>query len=357
MFLWRRQRLLAALYLGLLGLGWLGYLGFGYLWPDHLDTGAAVALRALAYHDTFDEVERAGDELDAGRYDIAEKRLKKYLAEQARTRRAQLHTHAVFDAHETLANVYLRTNRAGKAVKTLKRLTKVVPLDYRAWYLRGQAAEEAGDLGEAEISYAEAFRLSLHHPQVVDAYVGVLGERNAHELILWVHDQHLRAEKRAGVLATVKVGRARGSLQRGVMTAVGIPLEHAQFFRSFELRCLPRGPQRTIHGPADLLRDWPYRQKRLPIQVRFEHIYGAVTVDKVVARNDAGETKELVLTNVRSKHRHQSAREAYVEFEALVDPRKWTSLDVVYSCPVHELSSASLAIIDKARANLAEGDG
>ncbi|MHC4952327.1 MAG: tetratricopeptide repeat protein [Planctomycetota bacterium] len=357
-FFWRHQRGLAVLYLSAVALGWIGFLGFIFLTPPSIDIGAAVMARALAYHDTFEEVERARDEIARNELDDARRRLRQFLDDHAGVHVSQVQTHAVVDAHELLATIHAAQERPSRAIRLYEELTALVPLHYRAWHLRGLAERAGGEAEAAEVSLDRAFNLCLNIPEVVDDYLAHLADLAKFDRILWVADQYERAELRAAPLVTVKVGAPRGEAQQRGLALSGIPIERGTFFRSFEQRGLARGEHQVIRCPPELFRDWPAGSREVTTQVRFEHIDRDLRIE-AVRWPVGGKIVEHALRSdeIQYLHRPHSAREFYAEFCLDQVPAAGQPCEIVYSCPVHELSAESRAIIEKARANLAPGAG
>ncbi len=351
-FLWRHQRPLAFLYAGALALAWIGFLLFSFATPSSYDVGMAVAARAIAYHASFEDVQAAREDIAAGRVDDARLRLERFLEDTKGVQRSQLETHAVMEAYELLSDLHMRRNRPRQAIALLRNLTERVPLHYRGWYLRGLAEKTGAGLPVAAASLDRAFRLTLNHTGVTEAYLAVLADLPDLEKILWVADQFARAGRRAAPIAVVKVGVPRGGLERRGLAWAGIPVEHGMFFRQFEARGLARGDRQVISCPPELFADWP-SNGTITVQLRFEHVYNDLRVDALRCRID-GEQKEFALDrkDVRGLHRAHSSREAFAEFDLELDPGKAADFEIVYSCPEHSLSDEGLAIIDKARANL-----
>jgi len=352
LFLWRHQRLLTILYVGILALVWAGFLLFAYATPGRYGVGITVVARALAYHDSFEEVKVAREDIRAGHMDDAQLRLERFLEVTKDVQRSQLETHAVVEAHETLSDLHMRLDRPRRAIKLLRDLTERVPLHYRAWYLRGLAEKKGASSSAAAKSLDRAFRLTLNHIDVTEAYLLVLAELPDLEKVVWVADQFARAQQRAVPSAVVKVGVPRSVLERYSLGWAGIPVEHGTFFRQFEARGLTRGNRQVISCPAELFADWP-SSNVITVQLRFEHVYRDLRVDALRCRIGA-EQMEFALDpqDVRHLHQPNSSREAFVEFDVRLDIGMATDFEILYSCPERRLTDESLAIIDKARANL-----
>lgn len=358
LFLWRHQRGLTVLYLGGLALAWLAYLAFTYALPRSIDVGISVAARARAYFASFEEVNRAREDIESGsaiRLEDARVRLQRFIDEHAEVQSSQLATHAVVLAHELLADVHQRQGRPGRAVSLLKSLARRLPLNYRVWYLLGSAEKGRGDLTAAAQSLHEAFRLSLHNPGVTSTYLGVLADLGRYERIVWVADAYRQAERRASPAALVKMGVPRGRMQRSGLVWAGVPVEHGVFSKSFEVRGLARGASHTIRFPTEMMEGWS-GMGEYTIHVRFEHVYSDLRVEALRCR--AGEKIEvhrLDPRDVRSLHQPHSSREAFAEFDLRFDPGEWREVELVYSCPEHKLSDDTLAIVAKALENLKPG--
>jgi tetratricopeptide (TPR) repeat protein len=208
LFCWRRRWSLSVLYLLVLGAVGAGMALILFRLPHGVDLGLTIAARAVAYHRSFAAVELAQEDLAAGHLDDAERRLRSFLAEHTATQPGQLATHAVTDGHLLLAEVYLAQGRSGRALKRLREMAERTPKNYYVWFRLGRVAEEAGDLPRAREALHRAFLLALDHPEVTEAYLGVLKEQVAHEQILWVADHFQRAQQRAAPQVEIKVGAA-----------------------------------------------------------------------------------------------------------------------------------------------------
>ncbi len=358
LFCWRHRKLLAVTYVALLVGICAGLWAYLKRVPPSLEVGAAVAVRSYLYRQTFDEVERARLDWEAGDADQAEIRLERFLTEHDGVQKGQLYTHAVSDAHELLAEVYAADNRVGRATKTLKRALERTPLDYWLWYQLGAHQEGSGDFKGATKSFHEAFKLTLDHPQVASAYLEVLGEQNLHDQALWVHDQFTRAAKRAAPVVTVKVGAPRDETQRKVLDLAGIPVEHGQFFQTYRDFGLARGTHQELNLPLEMFAGAPSDPDPLYLQLRFQNVYDNLVVEGLKWRTDRGRREERWFEegDVRTMHRDHSGVEFHAEMAITLPLDKLASVTVVYSCPPHELSEAALAVVKKALAN-AEGRG
>jgi tetratricopeptide (TPR) repeat protein len=353
-YFWRHRKGLAALYLALLG----GCCGALYLYytrvPYSAEIGATVALRSLLYDRTFRTVDRARAELEAGRPERAERLLLHFLEEHADVQPGQLYTHAVTDAHETLADLYRGQGKLGKAAATLEAAVRRTPLHYWIWYRLGQVQEERGRLAEAADCLREAFRLTLDHPDVVNDYLGVLAELVRPEEIVEVADHFERASRRAAPIVTVKAGPPRPELQRRVLAAVGIPVEHGEFYRSEREYGLPRGPRVEVEVPVELVAGLPRAPEEIRLQLRFQNVYDGLVVHALRWEREDGTTggQELAADQVAYLHRPHSGVEFHAELAVALPPGPLTRLAVVYSCPRHELSAESLGIVENARRNV-----
>ncbi|MEE9561727.1 MAG: tetratricopeptide repeat protein [Thermoanaerobaculia bacterium] len=296
LFLWRHQVSLTIVYLALLVAG-CGAL-YWYCWkmPASLDTGMTVALRSVIFQRVFSPVSQAREDLASGDLVSAQVRLERFIQRHSEIQAGQLETHAVTDAHEMLAEIYVEQGKPRKAARLLEQMARRTPLNYRLWLLLAEAARSAGDAPLAAKSYRQAFKLALNHPQVAERYLGLLSELNAFEEIVWVADQFSRAAQRGVPLASVEVGIPRSEFRRRVLEWTGIKVGHASYYRGLDLFGLPFGEGQQLSLPEELLQPWPYPTGSIYIRLRFEGVYEHLRVESLRYRTKDGETREYVLT-------------------------------------------------------------
>ena len=357
---WKLRKPLVALYLLLL----VGICAVVWVYrekvPASLDVGGTVALRAYAYENTFDTIKEARDFQQRGEHDEVTALLERFLEKRGGAQRGQLYTNAVTDAHEILASTYLAKGSSGKALKTLTRAIERTPLNYRLWYLRGKVYDERGEFPRAAEDFRQAFKLTLDHPAVTEAYLATLAEMKRHEEILWVADHFERAGPRAAPIATVKVGLPRSELQRKVMNFVGIPVEQGEFLKSCRLRGLPRGRNVSAAVPAAMFDDLPTRPDEFLMQLRFQNVYDRLKIEAVQWVLQDGSVEEFALATdaVRYMHRDHSGVEYHAEFPTSMPTDPIQSVNVIYSCPPHDLNEEAQRIIANAKDNVsAKGQG
>ncbi len=353
-FVHRHRVLLSLGYLGLLFAMACGLYWFRYRMPRGLDVGIAVVLRNVAYQRTFKEVARARGEIERCDLSKAEQRLELFLARHGRVQPDQLDTHAVSDAHELLAQVYLRTGRPGRALKALEAMIGQTPQNYWLWLSKARTQEEISDLEGAAVSFREAFKLAPNHPEVAEEYIASLSSLNSSEEIVWVADEFRRAVRRGGPMVTVKVGPLREDLERRLLSWAGVEVEHANFDRTLELFNLPRGPRRRIPVPEEMFAPRTDAQGTLVVQLRFEGVYDGLVIDELHYTRTSGEQGSLDLSADPTSylHRPHSGVEFYAEVRTPFGMNDLKAMEMVYSCPQSVLSQDALAIVEKAGINL-----
>jgi tetratricopeptide (TPR) repeat protein len=324
------------------------------------DLGISIALRSLAYHRTFAEVELAREEFAGGLLAAAEARLERFVAGERDVQPSQLATHAVTDAYELLAEVYLARGKSGRAMRAMETICEIEARNYWVWYRLGQILDDRGDLAAAGDAFLQAFLLVPEHPPVAEAYLAVLAEQLDYARVLWAAEQFEWAQAHAAPQVLAKVGRPRGDLQRRALAWVEIPVEHASFFRTCHLTGLGRGAAQRVRLPPEMTMHWPAGDEPVTLQLRFEGIYEGLTVEALVATSAAGERAEQRLdpADLRTLHRPHSGAEWYVEIDTGRSAADLGAIVVVYSCPEARLSPETVAQVEHARRNLrAAGEG
>lgn len=353
LLLWRHQVPLSVLYLGALLVVGGGIFSLRMWMPEHLNMGLAVASRSWAYDRTFEEVKTARADFQAGRLEDAQRRLVRFLEQHADVQPGQLYTHAVTDACELLSQVYLVQEKPGKAVAVLRAMTETTPLHYRLWYSQGCILKDVGDLEQAALCLRQAFKLTLNHPQVTEAYLSVLADLNSHEEILWVADHFHRASRNAAPKVEVTAGVARSRLQRTAMNLAKVPIGHGSFLASMVFYGLERGQKRHLALPAAMFDSWPAREGKFTVGLCFKNIYQDLRIDCVRYRLKDGEWTRRVLpeSQVVFWHRPHSGSEFHVELRTDLEASRIGEFEIVYSCPQHVLSGDAERMIAKARVN------
>ena len=215
----------------------------------------------------------------------------------------------------------------------------------------------AGETVEAARCFREAFKLTLNHPEVAEAYIAVLDRMNAYGDILWAADQYARGSRRGTPRVEAKIGVARKALHRWVLDFVGIPVEHGAYVRSVVVTGLERGERKTLALPLDMLRNWRSQGTPLYVQLKFENIYDGLRIEALRYRRPGEPFREMELDEgqVAYLHRAHSGAEYHAEIRTDLDLAKLDAVEVVYSCPEHRLSSSLDLVIEKARANFEAG--
>lgn len=250
MLLWRHQRSLAIGYVLVLILGWIFFLALSRYMPASVDIGSVLAVRALAYEDTFDVVRTAEKEMADGKVNSAAIRLQRFVDQHADVQPTTLYASSVSSAQELLIQAYLAKGSIGKAEKTAETWTQLLPRNYRAWYWLGKVRKQRGDFTGAADAMSQAFKLTLCIPEIADSYLSILADLNQYERILWVAQQYKRAEKTARPRVEVFVGLDRSSTQRTVMQLVDLAVGHGKYFAKFSVK-MNRGLA-TIDFPKEI---------------------------------------------------------------------------------------------------------
>ncbi|MBM4013405.1 MAG: hypothetical protein FJ293_00345 [Planctomycetes bacterium] len=350
-FAYSHRRVLAAAYL-LLTLITGGGLWAYVAWvPDDVDLGLTIAARAWFHERTFAEPDAARAEAAAGDHATARDRLERFLADHPRIQPAQRWTHAVSRAGVQLAEAWVALGRPNRGAEALVPLLERLPTDYQLWWAQGRAFDADGDFKAAARSLRRAFELTLTHPGVLDDYLAALGELNAYAEVAAAADEWDRAQVRGAPRGLIKAGIPRRPLERDVLGAVGVPVEHARFFRHQELWALPRGEDVRIEFPAAMFEPWPWREE-LVVQLRIENLWDgfAVTGCEVARRDGSRETR---LPEVALLHRAGSGVGAYAELFTGIPGNQVASVALRCRIPQASLSTHSQRVIRKARENLA----
>jgi hypothetical protein len=349
-FAFRRRRWIAAAWIAALVVVCGGPWAYLHWVPDDVDTGIAVAARAWFYRRTFREVERARAEFAEGRGANARARLERFLAARSDVQPAQLWSHAVSDAGTLYADVCIGEGRPGRAAAALGALTERLPLDYQPWWARGRALAADGDDVSAASALREAFKLTLHHSGVIEDYLASLDALGESAQIAWVADEHERALARSAPRLLLKAGIPRTALERRVLAAVGIPVEHGRFFRHLDRFDGERGAGRRAVFPPEMFEPWPWDEE-LVVQLRMENGWDGFTVDRMVLLRRDGR-REVTTPRVGYLHRPGSGVGAYAEIFTGVSGRDVRQVALTYSSAEPRLSEAAQRTIEKARRNL-----
>lgn len=321
--------------------------------PDH-DLGATIALRSIAYGNTFREVERARGEVDRGLDERARLRLRRFLDTHRHAQPGQLHTHAVTDAQELLADIHLKQGRSRRALRQLVEARERTPLNWWLWYREGLIRRGRGDLAGAAEALREAFKQTLTHAAVARDLIEVLAQQGRHEQVLWVADHFDRARRRCAPFVQAKAGPARPGLQRRILDWSGIALEHGDYGGVLEITGLARGRERTFDLPAALFADVGDEGDGVYLQLRFQNVFDGLAIDSIAAvREDGtGERIDLDPAQMDWLHRPHSGGDCYVQVHLPLPRRGLAAVRVVYTCAQQVLSEAARALIAHARRNV-----
>lgn len=352
-FAYRHRRWLAGLYLLLVLVVGGGLWAYVSLVPDDVDLGLTIAARAWFYRDSFAAVEAAEHDLEQGESGraSAQARLEEFLAEHAQVQPAQLWSHAVARAGVLLAELHVANERPMRGAEAIEPLLERLPLDYTLWWAHGRALEADGEFAAAAKSLRRAFELTLHHPGIVEDYLGCLNEINAFAETAWVADEWERALVRAAPKALLKVGIPRRPLERRVLSAVGIDVEQGRFFRHLEKWGMPRGAGCRVEFPPAMFEPWGWHDE-LVVQLRLDQLWDGFTVDLLEIERRDGRVERRV-PQVGYLHRDGSGVNAYAELFTGVPGDEVARVTLTYSCAAPELSAKAQRAIAKARANLA----
>ena len=84
LYVWKHQFLAIFLYLSILAIILLATLAYTYYFPNKFDIGLVVALRSLAYGQTFRILRIAQKDIASGNDELAENRLKNFIKKTRR---------------------------------------------------------------------------------------------------------------------------------------------------------------------------------------------------------------------------------------------------------------------------------
>ena len=240
MYLWRHQRMLAAVYCIALLSELSACFAISRFTPTAFDIGSVLALRALAFEDTFEEVKIAEREVADGKLESASIRLQRFIQRHSDVQPTTLYATAVGEACALLVETHMTRGSLGKAEKTAALWTDIMPRNYRAWYVLGKVRKERADFAGAADAMGHAFKLTLCIPEITNSYLGLLADLNQYERIVWVAKQYARSEKVATPTVEVFVGVARSVSQQMVMKLADLPVGHGQYYARYDTR-LTRG--------------------------------------------------------------------------------------------------------------------
>ena len=319
--------------------------------PAAVDIGSVLALRAIAFEETFDEVNVAQKEIDTGQLDSAAIRLQRFIDRHSDVQPTTLYATAVGDACDLLVQTYISQSRFGKAEKTATGWAEKMPRNYRAWYLLGKVRKERGDFSGAAAAMSKAFKLTLCIPEITDSYLGLLADLNQYDRIVWVAKQYRRAEQIAVPTVEVFLGGGRSNSQQTLMELANLPVGHGKYFLRYDTR-IDRGVD-VIKIPAEIF-DQDAFGERLYVMLKFSNVFDYLEIVKVRYRDGNGSWNELEKAgfSVRSLHKQHSGAAAYLELKTQLNIGGTTGLEISVASPAYELSSDSQRIIRRAEANL-----
>lgn len=202
--------------------------------------------------------------------------------------------------------------------------------------------------------WREAFKLTLNHPEVTEAYLAILADLNKHDEILWVADHFQRASRNAAPKVEIMAGVARNPLQRRIMDFAKVSIGHGTFLARI-VRCgLERGERQRLSLPQDMFDTWPAGDGEFVVNLCFKNVYDDLQVNGMRYLSKDDEWIEQVLSEEQVTYLHQpnSGAEFYAELKTGLVASSLRGFEVIYSCPEHVLSEDSEAIISKARVNL-----
>ncbi|MDA9934854.1 hypothetical protein N9B88_03700, partial [Rubripirellula sp.] len=146
MYLWTHQRKLAVAYMMLLCCALLCCFVLSRYAPPAVDLGSVLAVRSMAFQETFGEVRIAQREVAGGQLEAAAIRLQRFIDQHSNAQATTLYATAVGDSCELLVETHVLRGSMGKAEKTAALWTRILPRNYRAWYVLGKVRKERGDL-------------------------------------------------------------------------------------------------------------------------------------------------------------------------------------------------------------------
>jgi hypothetical protein len=319
--------------------------------PASVDIGSVLALRTIAFEDTFDEVKIAEKEIAKGKLESASIRLQRFIERHSDVHPTTLYATAVGDACDLLVQTYSMQGRLGKAEKTAALWSDMMPRNYRAWYVLGKVRKERGDFSAAAEAMGNAFKLTLCLPEITDSYLALLADLNQYERIVWVAKQYTRSENLAAPTVEVFVGPGRSAGQQTIMDLVDLPVGHGQYFVRYDT-FLKRGVD-LITIPSEIF-EQDSRGESMYVMLKFSNVFDHLEVVSVKYRGGNGSWNELEKSrfSVRSLHREHSGAAAFLELKTLLKFGDVSGLEICVASPAYALSSDSQRIIRRAEANL-----
>ncbi len=319
--------------------------------PTAFDIGSVLALRALAFEDTFEEVKIAEREVADGKLESASIRLQRFIQRHSDVQPTTLYATAVGEACALLVETHMTRGSLGKAEKTAALWTDIMPRNYRAWYVLGKVRKERADFAGAADAMGHAFKLTLCIPEITNSYLGLLADLNQYERIVWVAKQYARSEKVATPTVEVFVGVARSVSQQMVMKLADLPVGHGQYYARYDTR-LTRGVD-VITIPPEIFEQASSDQD-LYVLLKVSNLFDDMEVVSVKLRGVDGNWNQLDQSeySIGSLHREYSGAVAYSELKTNLMMENVTGCEICVSSPVYALSGDSERIIRRAEANL-----
>jgi len=351
MYLWTHQGNLAVGYVLVLCCCLLCCYVISRYTSPALDIGSVLALRAMAFEDTFGEVRIAERELSEGQFESAVLRLERFINLNSDAQATTLYATAVGESCELLVETHVRRGRMGKAEKTAELWTEILPRNYRAWYLLGKVRKERGDLSGATDAISKAFKLTLCIPEVTEEYLGLLADLNQYERILWVAKQYTRSASIASPRVEIFVGVGRSTSQRTVMTVVGLPVGHGKYYARFDTE-LMRGDD-VITLPREVF-EQASSDSSLFMMLRFSNLFAGCEIVNIKVRDADGDWNELGVSefSVGSLQGEYSGAAVFKELRTQLMMEDVTGCEIFVTSPVFGLSDDCKRIIELAKANL-----
>lgn len=350
-YLWKHQRVIAVGYSLTLICGLVACLTISRYSPPAFDIGAVMAVRSLAFEQTFDEVNIAEKELAEGDLETAAIRLQRFIERHSDIQPTTLYAASVGRACELLVETQIQRGRLGKAEKSAALWAKMLPRDYRAWYVLGKVRKAGGDSSGAADAMGEAFKLTLCIAEITDRYLGLLADLNQYERIIWVAHQYTNAEKMSRPTVEVFVGEGRSALMRKVMGMVDLPVGHGRYYYRYDTK-LERGED-VIEIPPELF-EGSSGIETLYIMLKVRNVFEDLEIVSLKFRGQDGNWLESDEPNysMGTLHRRHSGSSAHYELKTRVAMENVMGCEIRLFSPVYQLSNESVRIIRRAEANL-----
>ncbi len=351
MYLWAHQRKLAVAYMMLLCCALLSCFVLSRYASPTVDLGSVLAVRSMAFQETFGEVRIAQREVAGGQLEAAANRLQRFIDQHSDAQATTLYATAVGDSCELLVETHVLRGSMGKAEKTAALWTRILPRNYRAWYVLGRVRKERGDLRGAADALSNAFILTLCIPEVTETYLSLLADLNQYERIRWVAEQYTRSAKIAEPRVEVFVGVGRSTTQQTVMNAVGMPVGHGKYYVRFDTE-ISRGED-VIKLPREVFEE-ASSDKSLYVMLKLSNLFSRCEVVSMSVRDADGDWCELAASeySVGSLRREHSGAASFIELKTRLLMGRVTGCEICITSPIFRLSDDCKRIIKRAEANL-----